>query len=62
MPRLAIVSPLKFMKLSRKMLVKQIRLIGFNCGYSNHKSFVNFLLPPQGIGEGWGGVKILRLI
>jgi hypothetical protein len=30
--------------------------------YSNSKSFVNFLLPPQGIGEGWGGVKILRLI
>jgi len=26
--------------------------------YSNPKSFVNFLLPPQGIGEGWGGVKI----
>jgi len=31
-------------------------------GYSNPKSFVNFLLPPQGIGEGWGGVKNLRLI
>ena len=30
--------------------------------YSNPKSFVNFLLPPQGIGEGWGGVKKLRLI
>jgi len=29
--------------------------------YSNPKSFVNFLLPPQGIGEGWGGVKNLRL-
>ena len=26
--------------------------------YSNPKSFVNLLLPPQGIGEGWGGVKI----
>jgi hypothetical protein len=25
-------------------------------------SFVNFLLPPQGIGEGWGGVKNLRLL
>ena len=22
---------------------------------------MNFLLPPQGIGEGWGGVKNLRL-
>jgi len=30
--------------------------------YSNPKSFVNFLLPPQGIGEGWGGVKNLRLL
>ena len=30
--------------------------------YSNSKSFVNFLLPPQGIGEGWGGVKNLRLL
>jgi len=29
---------------------------------SNPKSFVNFLLPPQGIGEGWGGVKNLPLI
>ena len=51
MPPLAIVSPLNFMKLSRKMLVKQIRLIGCNCGYSNHKSFVNFLLPPLGKGR-----------
>jgi hypothetical protein len=31
-------------------------------GYSNPKSFVNLLLPPQGIGEGWGGVKNLRLL
>ncbi|WP_445250293.1 hypothetical protein [Microcoleus sp. OTE_8_concoct_300] len=23
---------------------------------------MNFLLPPQGIGEGWGGVKNLRLL
>ena len=30
--------------------------------YSNPKSFVNFLLSPQGIGEGWGGVKNLRFI
>jgi hypothetical protein len=30
--------------------------------YSNPKSFVNLLLPPQGIGEGWGGVKNLRII
>ena len=30
--------------------------------YSNPKSFVNLLLPPQGIGEGWGGVKNLRLL
>src|SRR4028119_1697706 len=30
--------------------------------YSNPKSFVNFLLSPQGIGEGWGGVKNLRLL
>ena len=33
-------------------------LITFWKWYSNPKSFVNFLLPPQGIGEGWGGVKI----
>jgi len=25
-------------------------------------SFVNFLLPPRGFGEGWGGVKNLRFI
>ena len=30
--------------------------------YSNPKSFVNFLLPDQGIGEGRGGVKFLRLL
>ncbi len=30
--------------------------------YSNPKSFVNFLLPPRGFGEGWGGVKNLRLL
>ena len=30
--------------------------------YSNPKSFVNFLPPPRGFGEGWGGVKILRLL
>jgi len=30
--------------------------------YSNPKSFVNLLLPPRGFGEGWGGVKNLRLI
>ena len=30
--------------------------------YSNPKSFVNFLLPPRGFGEGWGGVKMLRLL
>jgi len=29
---------------------------------SNPKSFVNFLLPPRGFGEGWGGVKNLRLL
>ena len=33
-----------------------------NWYYSNPKSFVNLLLPPQGIGEGWGGVKNLRLL
>jgi hypothetical protein len=31
-------------------------------GYSNPKSFVNFLLPPREFGEGWGGVKNLRLL
>ena len=36
--------------------------MSFCFNYSNPKSFVNFLLPPQGIGEGWGGVKILRLL
>ena len=25
-------------------------------------SFVNFLLPNRGFGEGWGGVKNLRLL
>jgi hypothetical protein len=30
--------------------------------YSNPKSFVNFLLPPREFGEGWGGVKNLRVI
>ena len=30
--------------------------------YSNPKSFVNFLLPNRGFGEGWGGVKNLRLL
>ena len=30
--------------------------------YSNPKSFVNFLLPPREFGEGWGGVKNLRLL
>ena len=30
--------------------------------YSNPKSFVNFLLPPRGFGEGWGGVKNLLLL
>ena len=37
-------------------------LITFWKWYSKPKSFVNFLLPPQGIGEGWGGVKNLRLL
>ena len=30
--------------------------------YSNPKSLVNFLLPPREFGEGWGGIKNLRLI
>ena len=30
--------------------------------YSNPKSFVNFLLPDREFGEGWGGVKDLRLL
>jgi hypothetical protein len=30
--------------------------------YSNPKSFVNFLLPNREFGEGWGGVKNLRLL
>ena len=30
--------------------------------YSDPKSFVNFLLPPRTRGEGWGGVKNLRLL
>jgi len=30
--------------------------------YSNPKSSVNFLLPPRDFGEGWGGVKNLRLL
>ena len=30
--------------------------------YSNPKSFVNFLLPDREFGEGWGGVKNLRLL
>jgi|GEM_PF-2153442 hypothetical protein len=29
---------------------------------SNPKSFVNFLLPDREFGEGWGGVKNLRLL
>ncbi len=34
----------------------------FQLNYSNPKSFVNFLLPNRGFGEGWGGVKNLRLL
>ena len=34
----------------------------FGSIYSNPKSFVNFLLPNRGFGEGWGGVKILQLL
>ena len=34
----------------------------FNNLYSDPKSFVNFLLPPRTRGEGWGGVKNLRLL
>jgi len=30
--------------------------------YSNPKSLVNFLLPDREFGEGWGGVKNLRLL
>jgi hypothetical protein len=30
--------------------------------YSNPKSLVNLLLPPRCLGEGWGGVKNLRLL
>ena len=30
--------------------------------YSNPKSFVNFLLPNREFGEGWGGVKNLRVL
>jgi hypothetical protein len=30
--------------------------------YSDPKSFVNFLLPPREFGEGWSGVKNLRLL
>ena len=30
--------------------------------YSDPKSFVNFLLPDREFGEGWGGVKNLRLL
>ena len=30
--------------------------------YSDPKSFVNFLLPPRCLGEGWGGVKNLQLL
>ena len=38
-------------------------LFEFGCTiYSNPKSFVNFLLPDRGFGEGWGGVKFLRLL
>ncbi len=39
--------------LSLRMLLRNIAILA---------SFVNFLLPPQGIGEGWGGVKNLRLL
>jgi hypothetical protein len=38
------------------------QLIALAVKYRNPKSFVSFLLPPQGIGEGWGGVKNLQLI
>ena len=30
--------------------------------YSHPKSFVNFLLPDREFGDGWGGVKNLRLL
>ncbi len=36
--------------------------LGLLSEYSDPKSFVNFLLPPRTRGEGWGGVKKLRLI
>ena len=43
-------------------LVKPLPRPNASGNYSNPESFVNFLLPPRGFGEGWGGVKILRLI
>jgi hypothetical protein len=37
--------------------------VGIGQGYiAIPKSFVNFLLPPREFGEGWGGVKNLRLL
>ena len=47
---------------SRSDLHKVLGTENRNLDYSNPKSFVNFLLPPRGFGEGWGGVKNLRLI
>jgi hypothetical protein len=42
---------------SEKQLLDRVQDI-----YSHPKSFVNFLLPPRTRGEGWGGVKNLRLL
>ncbi|WP_333439692.1 DUF433 domain-containing protein [Microcoleus sp. herbarium2] len=40
----------------RRLGMNESRLLD---NYSNRKSLVNFLLPPRGFGEGWGGVKNL---
>ncbi|AFZ09872.1 hypothetical protein Osc7112_5656 [Oscillatoria nigro-viridis PCC 7112] len=41
---------------------KHLRKQSDSQGIAILASFVNFLLPPRGFGEGWGGVKNLRLI
>ncbi len=41
------------------IIVAAARRILCSKEYSNPKSFVNFLLPDRGFGEGWGGVKNL---
>jgi hypothetical protein len=49
-------------KTSLTAAIAQLLLFCLGSLYSYPKSFVNCLLPDRGFGEGWGGVKNLRLL